>query len=69
MKKLTQDHRSEPTEGDIQKAAYFLWQERGRPEGCDVETWLEAKETLRHRSAPALKSAPKTRRIRPANSD
>lgn len=66
MKKTTQDHRPEPSEGDIQKAAYFLWQERGRPEGRDVETWLEAREKLRHRAAPPPRSTPKARRARAA---
>jgi len=39
----------EPTEGEIQKEAYFLWLEEGRPEGSDVENWHAAKELLRHR--------------------
>ncbi|MEO6243861.1 MAG: DUF2934 domain-containing protein [Opitutaceae bacterium] len=49
-------HRSacsvqEPTELEIQHAAYLLWIENGRPEGRDMEHWLEAKEMLCHRHA------------------
>ena len=36
-------------EEDIQRCAYFLWQEEGCPRGRDLELWLEAKERLRHR--------------------
>ncbi len=42
-------HRPEPTQEEIQHAAYFLWLERGRPVGCDLDLWLEARERLRHR--------------------
>jgi hypothetical protein len=39
----------EPTEAEIQHAAYLLWVEDGRPEGRDLEHWLTAKEMLCHR--------------------
>lgn len=39
----------EPTEQEIQHAAYLLWIENGRPEGRDLEHWLAAKEMLCHR--------------------
>lgn len=39
----------EPTELEIQHAAYLLWIENGRPEGCDLDHWLAAKERLCHR--------------------
>jgi hypothetical protein len=38
----------EPAEDEIQKYAYFLWQEEGRPAGRDLEIWLIAKELARH---------------------
>jgi hypothetical protein len=41
----------EPAEADIQKCAYFLWLEEGRPEGQDLDIWLTAKELLKHRAA------------------
>lgn len=41
-------HPFEPDEADIQKCAYFLWFEKGRPVGRDLDIWLEAKERLRH---------------------
>jgi hypothetical protein len=40
-----------PTEADIQKEAYYLWIENGRPAGRDVEFWHAAAEILRHRAA------------------
>jgi hypothetical protein len=43
---------AEPQEAEIQKAAYYLWQSKGCPEGCDLDLWLEARELLRHRLAP-----------------
>ena len=53
--------RPEPTEQEIQHAAYLLWIEGGRPEGRDLEHWLEAKEMLCHRhgrDATTRKPAP-----------
>jgi hypothetical protein len=41
-------HLKEPAEKDIQHAAYFLWEEAGRPEGRDQEFWFAARERLRH---------------------
>jgi Protein of unknown function (DUF2934) len=40
---------SEPTEQEIQHAAYILWIQSGRSEGHDLEHWLAAKEMLSHR--------------------
>ncbi len=42
-------HRPEPTQEEIQHAAYFLWLEHGRPLGGDLDFWREARERLRHR--------------------
>jgi hypothetical protein len=39
----------EPTEAEIQHAAYLIWIEDGRPEGRDLEHWMTAKEMLCHR--------------------
>jgi len=49
MKTNTIASPPEPTEAEIQHAAYLLWIENGRPEGRDLEHWLEAKELLCHR--------------------
>ena len=46
----------EPSETEIQHAAYYLWLENGKPEGRDRENWFAAKELLRHRHAPAVKA-------------
>ncbi len=43
----------EPTEADIQKCAYYLWQEEGCPVGKDLDIWLSAKELVRHHVALA----------------
>lgn len=60
MKPKLPESRPEPTERDIQKAAYFLWLEQGRPEGRDEQTWLTAKELLRHPISDAsYRSAPR----------
>ena len=42
----------EPTEQEIQHAAYLIWEEAGRPAGRDWEIWFAARERLKHR-APA----------------
>jgi hypothetical protein len=39
---------AEPTESEIQHAAYLLWLENGRPEGRDLDHWFAARELLRH---------------------
>jgi hypothetical protein len=44
-------HAYEPAEADIQRCAYFLWIEEGRPTGQDLNIWLTAKELLRHKAA------------------
>lgn len=49
MKRKTAVLRPEPTEAEIQHAAYLLWVENGRPEGRDLEHWLTAREMLCHR--------------------
>ena len=41
-----------PREEDIQKCAYFLWQEEGCPPDRDLDFWLRAKERLRHVGHP-----------------
>lgn len=49
MKARIHPHTTEPTEGEIQHAAYLLWIEDGRPEGRDLDHWFAAKEMLCHR--------------------
>jgi hypothetical protein len=39
----------EPSEAEIQHAAYLLWIEEGQPEGRDQEHWFAAKQLLLHR--------------------
>lgn len=42
-------HAPEPTEDEIQQAAYMLWDEEGRPNGRDIAHWHAAEKKLRHR--------------------
>jgi hypothetical protein len=56
MKLNTVTVLSEPTEMEIQHAAYLLWIENGRPEGRDGEHWRAAKEILCHRQGGATKT-------------
>ncbi len=49
MKRKIAPNIPEPTEAEIQHAAYLLWIENGRPEGRDLEHWLAAREMLCHR--------------------
>lgn len=72
--KANRNFAQEPTELEIQHAAYLLWIESGRPAGRDLEHWLAAKEMLAHRhgrdsktrrpapeiAAPARMSQPRT---------
>jgi len=49
---------------DIEKRAYYLWEQAGRPEGNGWEFWLQAEgqlmDELRHKNAkPAAKKAAK----------
>jgi len=43
---------AQPTEAEIQHAAYFLWIESGRQPGHDLDHWFAAKALLLHRHAP-----------------
>lgn len=49
MKRKSAPKLPQPTEAEIQHAAYLIWIEDGRPTGRDLEHWLTAKEMLTHR--------------------
>jgi hypothetical protein len=36
-----------PTRDEIARTAYYIWEERGCPEGDGAEFWFEAEERLR----------------------
>ena len=35
-----------PNQGEIAVAAYFLWEQLGKPDGRDVECWLAGELAL-----------------------
>jgi hypothetical protein len=37
----------------IAELAYQIWEQRGRPHGCDVEFWLEAERQILLNSKPS----------------
>jgi len=46
---------AEPDRADVAVCAYAIWEQEGRPQGRDVQHWLEAEFLLRHgrgRSTP-----------------
>lgn len=43
------------SDDSIRTAAYYLWEQQGRPEGLDFEHWVKAKEM----AAKTVKKAPK----------
>jgi hypothetical protein len=43
---LNQPHVTPPTDEDIAKLAYELWQARGCPEGSAEEDWFQAAKQL-----------------------
>ena len=30
----------------IKERAYYLWEEKGKPLGCDMEIWIQAKKEI-----------------------
>lgn len=36
-----------PAHDEISQRARAIWEERGRPDGCDLEHWLDAERQLR----------------------
>lgn len=55
----------QPTEAEIQHAAYLLWLEAGRPHGCDLDHWFAAKAMLRARHGRDARTGPKAVEIAP----
>ena len=56
----------------ISRRAYELWEQEGRPEGCDLRHWLQAEQECRASSrtessteAPAAQSTPPNTDVRP----
>jgi hypothetical protein len=56
----------EPSEAEIQKAAYHLWIEGGRLEGVELDNWHAARELLRHHHGAAHPAKRKAAAAKPA---
>jgi hypothetical protein len=41
-----------PTFEEIAHSAYFLWEQQGCPEGCDLANWLQAEAELKEGRSP-----------------
>jgi hypothetical protein len=41
------ERSQDPSQQDIAKLAYALWEERGMPDGSAEEDWIEAERRLR----------------------
>jgi len=35
-----------PSVEDIQRRAYYIWENKGRPENSDLDNWLEAERPM-----------------------
>ena len=44
--------RAQPSQEEIARRAYELFEQRGRQAGHDLEDWLEAERQLRARASP-----------------
>ncbi|MBZ5631487.1 MAG: DUF2934 domain-containing protein [Acidobacteriia bacterium] len=42
----------------VERLAYWLWQQRGMPTGSPDEDWLLAEELLKSRPARSFRSSP-----------
>jgi hypothetical protein len=53
------------THDEIARRAYQLWEQRGRPQGRDLELWLEAERQIVPASKPVREQVPAS--AQPAN--
>ena len=44
---MNADSHDTPTHDDIARQAHHLWEERGCPDGCDTDIWLEAERRMK----------------------
>ena len=43
--------KAAPAHDDIAKKAYEIYEQKGRPEGKDIEHWIEAEKMLKGRKS------------------
>ena len=67
MKTLTEAKKfQQPTDEEISRYAYYLWESEGRIHGRDIDYWLQAKThltTTREYEAGLLKNAESQQKI------
>lgn len=68
MKRKSRPASEEPTEQEIQHAAYLMWVEEGRPDGRDLEHWHAARERLGHRHGHDKRDVRRRERDEPTES-
>lgn len=44
---VTKPAQAEPTQDEIARCAYLLWEQRGFPQNQDLEIWFHAEAQLR----------------------
>ena len=49
---LTNGGNGEASRDEIAQAAYYLWEQQGRPQNQEVQIWLQAETQLRNTQAP-----------------
>ena len=52
---------TQPTEQEIKRRAYEIWERHGRPEGKEDEFWQQAEQELRNEDKSSPISTPGTR--------
>lgn len=50
---------SDPLHDKISERAFALWEQAGRPDGCDVDHWLAAEAEIRTGGPGVKKTAPR----------
>jgi DUF2934 family protein len=46
MQRESPEHRVNPAEDRIRQRAYELWEQSGRPEGSEMDFWLQAEREI-----------------------
>ena len=58
MKKQNKQTHIEPSEDEIARTAYQIWENEGRPSGQELDHWLRAKTQMTEGKPPAGRQEP-----------